>query len=712
MTKVTLIDTRRRTANTDLGHRASVNEGEAARRLLVAQGYVLKRTSRREHEFRCPFHEGPGEIEPRRGTNFYVNADTGAFYCHAASCGERGGLHSLERFFGIDVDEEFIQAVRTREELLREYEAALTAERRQPFYDHGLSDDTIERFRYGYDEIRRRWVIPYLEGRRPRQFRYYDPTSDSAGWKYTWEEGSEVRLYNAQDAVGDSDGRVVLCEGETKCALLVQLGYAAVGVPGAGQWRDEWQAAFANARQIVVLYDNDNPEFHIYDKPETGRRCQRCAGRGLDACIGHNPGQEAAIARVMQLGWRAKNVLLPLPEGARKTDVNEYFMRDAHSGAELAELVTGKKPAPFRVATFAEMLAEPPEETVFLVDQGILPAAGRLLVAGRPKSGKSIFVDNLALSLCAGIPFLRRFGVDHPMRVLLLDRELSKRSLFDRMNQLIADKPGYRAGIDNLCIDHDHLVRLDQQGAYELLVGLIQANGAEVVILDTAYKFMSDVESSQNLMKSFGVLDRVIAETGVATVLTHHHRKAQPGAGKNDVADPDSVAGSFLWTGWPNATILLNFLNRSIEDPFSALASFVAFRDAAPPTPLELRRTRESISYAVIKEHDEDAGSAYQGPSTKPSTEAVVELLLEMCPVTEEDFLSVAERHFGVSAKTVKPYYLDALAQGSFERSGKPAIVRFAFDAQTTSWESDHGMPEQSAGRDYTVPLFEAVNEQ
>ena len=89
------------------------------------------------------------------------------------------------------------------------------------------------------------------------------------------------------------------------------------------------------------------------------------------------------------------------------------------------------------------------------------------------------------------------------------------------------------------------------------LLGLVEQNGAEVVILDTAYKFFGgDVESSSSLMKGFEVLDKVIHETGCSFVLTHHHKKGQGGGGKQntDIADPDNVAGSFLWTGWPNGS--------------------------------------------------------------------------------------------------------------------------------------------------------------
>lgn len=743
MPRLTLVATAK--ANTNLAaHRASATEGEAARKLLEANGYVIRGPKNKQYELRCPFHEGPGALEPRKGVNFYMNVESSKYFCQSASCGEKGNLQTLERFFGINVDDDDYQnLVKSKETQLREFEANLTTHLRQPFYEHGLTDQTIERFRLGYQpehtEVRGdreitipgRYVIPYLENRRPKFFRFYDPnpaTNHDGKYKYTWEDGAESTLFNPGDAMGDEKhGVVILCEGEQKAMLLVQMGYAAVAVPGAGQWKDEWQALFTHARKILVCYDNDNPKFHKYDKvleDGTTRRCGKCQNRGLDACLGHNPGQEAAMKRVEQIGWRAKNVLLPLPEeDAKKTDVNDYFMRDGFTNADFAELATGKRSTPYKVMSLAEIIQSPPEEAEFLIADGVLSKGGRLLVAGKPKVGKSLFINNLALSLASGLPFLKQgqsqgFAVDHPTRTLLLDRELSKHSLFKRLTAFTDAKPAFKAAEENLLIDHDHLVRLDQPNAYETLLQLIEQNGAEVCILDTAYKFFGgDVESSSALMKGFGVLDKLIHETGCAFVLTHHLKKSQGGNSKqnNDIADSDNVAGSFLWTGWPNATILLNFLNRSVEDPFNAVATFTAFRDAAAPEPLTLYRDRTSISYTAIEKfsHDNDGGNPWQ-PSqvTKPTTELVANLLLEVCPTTEDDFLHMASSHFGVSVPTIRPYFIDVMSGGEFERtSGRPPIIKFKADAKfepEQTWEQEHGLPTTThEGLD--VDMFDAA---
>lgn len=712
MVKLTLVSSGKQ----QLAHRVSPNEGESVRRLLEAQGFVVKKKSGGQYSSPCPFHEEPGEVPPRKSPNFYVNAESGLWTCMSASCGERGNLRSLERRFGIDCeDDSFVQAAQGREFTLTLYQSALTHDLRGPFYRQGLTDATIERFRLGYDAAKKRYIIPYLDGRRPRYFRYYAPDGDPK-WKYTWEEGSEASMFNAQDGFGDGDGRVFFCESEIKAMLLVQMGYAAVGVPGAGQWRPEWLSHFSNARQIVVCFDNDNPLFHNYDNVASGKKCHKCAGNKLPECAGHNPGQEAAEKRVQQLGWRARNVILPLPDKeTRKTDINEYFMRDGNTNADFAELVTGKRSTPYLVPSLADINADPPEEAVFLVEQGILPRGGRLLISGAPKVGKSIMVNTLALSLASGIPWLKcgdfpGFAVDHPTRTLLLDRELSRHSLYKRLKELTAHRPGFQAAAENLLIDHDHLIRLDQPESYVTLQQLIEQNGVEVVILDTAYKFFGgDVESSKSIMKGFDVLDRLIHSTGVSFILTHHHRKGQPGQGR--AADPDSVAGSFLWTGWPNGTILLNFMNRSVADPFNAVATFTAFRDAAPPEPVSLGRSRESIAYNSVSAYThEDGGEKNERSSERIplNVNTLSEYLLDACPVKESDILHMGAAYFRVTMHVLKPYLIDVLSRGGFEKSGRPAVINIKGAEAPETWEQEH---TRGASSVKSMSMFGEVND-
>jgi hypothetical protein len=119
-----------------------------------------------------------------------------------------------------------------------------------------------------------------------------------------------------------------------------------------------------------------------------------------------------------------------------------------------------------------------------------------------------------------------------------------------------------------------------------------------------------------------------------------------------------------------------------------------AFRDHAAPEPLALYRDRASISYNAIQpyNHDEFSASERAVVSTTPTTDGVEQLLLEMCPTTEEDFLHVAAARYGVAVNTIRPFYLDAMSRGQFEKTdGRPPILKFKHDVEVETWEHEHG---------------------
>jgi hypothetical protein len=308
-------------------------------------------------------------------------------------------------------------------------------------------------------------------------------------------------------------------------------------------------------------------------------------------------------------------------------------------------------------------------------------------------------------------------NLDPGHRVLLLDRELSERSLFDRLNKLIEERPGYQMAEDKLLIDHKYRLQLDQPGASDDLVALIKENNAEVVVLDTAYKFFAngDFESSRSLAKVFANIDAAILETGASFVLTHHQRK---GSNKGDGPDIDSVVGSFLWTGWVNGTVLLNFKNRSVKDPYTTIASFAGFRDSAPPDALLLKRDKTSISYSEIIDFswdDQDfeegpyQGSGSSGARPKLTTESLANFLIKAEPVLEEEFMHMAGGNFGTRPDMIKIVLLDVLdCYREFVREGKgtrqdPYRLRYVTGPKEETYEEEMGLDENGQLRGQTT---------
>jgi len=62
--------------------------------------------------------------------------------------------------------------------------------------------------------------------------------------------------FNA-DALLEPQDTVYICEGAIDTLSLIELGFAAIGIPGARSFRPEWVELFDDVGQVVVALDND-----------------------------------------------------------------------------------------------------------------------------------------------------------------------------------------------------------------------------------------------------------------------------------------------------------------------------------------------------------------------------------------------------------------------------------------------------------------------
>lgn len=173
----------------------------------------------------------------------------------------------------------------------------------------GLLHSTIERFNIGYvakpapGHARYRGMIsiPYSDGLgRERGIRYRRLQGD--GPKYLATKGFD-HLF----AVRATDhGTVFLAEGEIDAMILWQMGYRAVGIPGAQAWKDWHRFLFRNCEEVVLALDNDEPK------------------------NGRNAGQlgAAKVYRSLdRIGVVTRAVTLP-----RGSDINDAYLELGESG--------------------------------------------------------------------------------------------------------------------------------------------------------------------------------------------------------------------------------------------------------------------------------------------------------------------------------------------------------------------------------------------
>jgi AAA domain len=176
------------------------------------------------------------------------------------------------------------------------------------------------------------------------------------------------------------------------------------------------------------------------------------------------------------------------------------------------------------VRSLAELLVQQPVTAPSLVEPGLLPAQGILFFGGEPKSGKSILVANLALSLAAGVDRLG-FPIPAPRRVLVCQFELPLAQFVARlstMRRALGTAADHRLLVDTRAAGH---LLSTAQGVNHFLSVAQQAQ-AEVIILDPLYSTHDQDENDTRAMAALcQALLRLRDNTGAALIVIHHVRK-------------------------------------------------------------------------------------------------------------------------------------------------------------------------------------------
>lgn len=190
-----------------------------------------------------------------------------------------------------------------------EYHAKMPEVRRQYYRNRGLTDETINRYKLGWDGTR--YTIPVIvNGELLNIRRRRDDTNkqDKGPKMLPYKTGyGTVVIFNQE--MLDGAEYAVVTEGEFDAMLLVQHGFPAVsGTGGATAFKDEWVPLFASCRLVYICYDNDDEG-------------QRGAARAAEA-----------------LGDKARIVSLPKEVG-EKGDVTDFFVELGRTDADFEALL-------------------------------------------------------------------------------------------------------------------------------------------------------------------------------------------------------------------------------------------------------------------------------------------------------------------------------------------------------------------------------------
>ena len=241
-----------------------------------------------------------------------------------------------------------------------------------------------------------------------------------------------------------------------------------------------------------------------------------------------------------------------------------------------------RRPArvPDRLTHIRHFLAEPDDPVSWIVD-GLLPAGGMSVLAGKPKGGKSTLARAMVLRVCRGEPILGRITTAGP--VIYLGIEDPRRVTKNHLRTLGA-RPD-----DDLYVFTGH--RPDE--AVLWLEDVLATVDPVLVVVDTLQHLLgvSDLNDYARVVAALGPVLALVRPRRAHMLLIHH-------AGKGDRTGFDAILGSTAIVGTVDVALLL----KRGADNVRTLTS--------------LQRTGEDLPERVVTLNDQ------QEPQLGPAKEA------------------------------------------------------------------------------------------
>lgn len=190
------------------------------------------------------------------------------------------------------------------------------------------------------------------------------------------------------------------------------------------------------------------------------------------------------------------------------------------------------------------------ESKEYLIDQ-ILHQKDCVILAGKPKSGKSVLLFQLICALTSGERFLGEFEVKKRCKVLYIQLEGSlndSQDRFKRMTQQLA------LNNDNFNILFSPPLMMNSGEEMKKLMDNIALKmpAIDVIIIDPIYFAMSGSLADDEAVRNFTGNLRILQDKfNAAIILAHHFKKAQKDkTGKIMPTGDDDVFGSVFFQAW------------------------------------------------------------------------------------------------------------------------------------------------------------------
>lgn len=297
--------------------------------------------------------------------------------------------------------------------------------------------------------------------------------------------------------------------------------------------------------------------------------------------------------------------------------------------------------------------------------EGVWQKTSHGMIAGEPKTYKSVIASDMAVSVASGTSFLGRFPVRHQGPVLIIQEENSPWLMQDRMIK-IATSRGLMNGkvkIDwpRLKVEFPPVLPisfLNNQG-FDLTVEedrqFLEDSLAEIkpvlVIFDPLYLMLGgkDENSSKDIRPILNWLLHIRYEYKTSVIILHHWNKN----GKSERGG-QRMLGSVLWHGWVESAMYTSVIDESKHE----ISVDREFRSFSKPEKLDI-----TFKFG-------EPGDYYYSAEIKdviPNDEDAVYNLIQSSGVVSEDEIKEA---LSISKKQVKIRLKTLLEQGKISQEG------------------------------------------
>ncbi len=280
---------------------------------------------------------------------------------------------------------------------------------------------------------------------------------------------------------------------------------------------------------------------------------------------------------------------------------------------------------------------------------GLVPRGGLTVLAGAPKSGKTILALQLSLACIRGEEFLSYFET-RESRAIYLSGEGGLQLLKERLEIMAGDGD---ADLEKLRFwwPGERRLSLQKKADRDLIINTCRENETDLLILDPLIRF-HDLE--ENDTKDMALLMKCIAEIRaggqVAVLAVHHTRKGSGGKSSAEARGSSVLAGE-----------VDSFMN--LENRRAAGDHILNFelRWDQEPEPMRLQLGRRTLLF-------ENLGPVTDGRQ-KMSEKTLYQLMEAAGPSSIEELARIAD----VSLKTVRGYLNKLCDQGlaGFEYGNK-----------------------------------------